>query len=84
MVSSLGSKSPSCRLSDGRVLSAAVVKNKREHDLAVLRIDATDLSIAKWSIDDNPRIGAILAMPAAGGEFELGLVSHAVISLRFE
>ncbi|HUY35817.1 MAG TPA: serine protease [Pirellulales bacterium] len=78
---SLLPEAPACRLFDGRVFPATVVKTIREHDLAILKIGAENLPFAEWSGDDNPRTGAIVAVTGAGGELAIGFVSHPEISI---
>ena len=71
----------SCRLIDGRIFPAAVVKIAREHDLAILKIRVADLPIGEWSREDDPRVGTILAFPAASDGLAVGFISHPPISI---
>jgi serine protease Do len=50
----------SCRLADGRVLPAAVVKVSRQHDLALLKIDATELPQIPWSGREQIPVGTLV------------------------
>ncbi|MCA9268253.1 MAG: PDZ domain-containing protein [Planctomycetales bacterium] len=50
----------SCRLKDGRHLSATVVGVHDDSDLAMLKIDAHDLPVVAWR-DDPPPVGSWLA-----------------------
>jgi serine protease Do len=74
-------KSPSCRLFDGRVVLAKTVKISREHDLAVLKIQASDLPLAEWSSVDDPRIGTLVAIAGAGSSLSPAFVSHTTITI---
>ena len=49
-----------CKLFDGRFLAASVEGISSEHDLALLRIDATELPVPEWS-DRPPEVGMIVA-----------------------
>lgn len=53
----------SCKLPDGRVLQAQVTKIVREHDLAVLKVAATELKSVTWS-NDTPFVPGMLAVVA--------------------
>lgn len=74
-------KSPSCRLFDGRVVPAKAVKISREHDLAVLKIQASDLPLAEWSSVESPGIGTLVAIAGAGNSLSPAFVSHTTISI---
>ncbi len=50
----------SCRLADGRVLPANVVNVSREHDLALLRIEATALPQIRWSGRQQIPVGSFV------------------------
>ena len=78
---SLLPEAPSCRLFNGRVLPATVMKTNREHDLAMLKIGAAELPMAEWAPEGNPRSGIILAMAAARGQPAVGFISHPAISI---
>jgi serine protease Do len=51
----------SCVLADGRELNARVVRASREHDLALLKVDAGDLPALEISEDATPVVGSWLA-----------------------
>ncbi len=53
----------SCRLSDGRHLSAEVVGIYAPHDLAMLKIDADDLKPVQWEAKQVPPVGSWLVTP---------------------
>jgi serine protease Do len=63
----------SCRLADGRTLAAVLRNVSREHDLALLKIDATGLPEAAWSRGRDVPVGTLAAAlpfgesPIAGG-----------------
>ncbi len=50
----------SCRLPRGDQRQAKVLRYSREHDLALLKIDATDLSAAEWS-EVDPAVHTFIA-----------------------
>lgn len=50
-----------CSLADGRRLKTRVTGGSKEHDLALLKVDATDLPAAKWAKADGLRVGQIVA-----------------------
>lgn len=52
---------PVCRLADGREFPARVVDASRDHDLALLKIEATDLPTLKLSESAAPQVGSWLA-----------------------
>ena len=71
----------SCRLADGRVLPAAIEKVSREHDLAILKVDAKDLPEARWSRTEIAPAGALIAALTPGKPPLAGVVSHTVRSI---
>ena len=50
----------SCRLTDGRLLPATVVNVSREHDLALLKIEATGLPQIRWSGRQPTPVGSFV------------------------
>ena len=56
-----------CRLSDGREIPATYHAYHEESDLALLKVDATDLSTVTWSSDSTPEVGQWLATPGLRG-----------------
>jgi serine protease Do len=77
-------EAPTCRLSDGRVLPATVVKTSREHNLAILKIEAADLPALEWSEADAPPIAALVALAAQVRPAATGFVSHPMVSIPAE
>ena len=67
----------SCRLSDGREISANIQKQSPYHDLAVLKIDATGLPEARWSQDNDIVPGTLIAAIVPGEKTRAGVVSTA-------
>ena len=67
----------SCRLADGRVFPASVQKVSREHDLALLKIDAAGLPEARWSRDESIAPGTLIAALVPGQPPRAGVVSLA-------
>jgi serine protease Do len=67
---------PTCRLPDGKVLSARVAGIDPAFDLALLSVPATALNPVRWALDFNPPVGTLLA--AVGTEEQplaVGVVS---------
>jgi serine protease Do len=62
---------PTCRLPDGKVLSARVAGVDPAFDLALLSVPATDLKPVRWADDFNPPVGSLLA--AVGTEQPLAV-----------
>lgn len=73
---------PTIRLADGKKHAAEVVGVSEEHDLALLKIERTDLQPVTWAAAE-PVLGSWLAT-AGGGELPLavGVVSVASRSIR--
>jgi S1-C subfamily serine protease len=67
----------SCRLVDGRVISASIQKQSRKHDLAVLKIEAADLPEARWSEADDSLPGTLIAAIVPGQQIRAGVASIA-------
>ena len=67
----------SCRLADGRVLPATVAKVSREHDLAILKINAANLPEASWSKEEDLSPGTLIAALVPGKPPLTGVVSLA-------
>ncbi len=67
----------SCRI-EGREFPATIVKVRREHDLALLKVNATDLEPVVWADSDSPILGSWLITPSAENDvLGLGVVSIA-------
>lgn len=65
-----------CRLADGRVLAGTLKRTLREHDVAVVTVDATDLAPIEWSTANDPPVGLAVALAAVDATPTLGFVSH--------
>jgi len=65
----------SCRLADGRVFPTSVQKVSRQHDLALLKIDAAGLPEARWSTDESIAPGTLIAALVPGQPAQTGVVS---------
>lgn len=50
-----------CRLADGRRLTALIVGGSPEYDLALLKVDAADLPETSWAETDEPQVGQLIA-----------------------
>jgi len=68
----------SCRLADGRRLSAKLHKTSAEHDLALLKVEADNLPEPDWADSGEPRVGTLIAAPMPGAAPHVGLVSHPI------
>jgi serine protease Do len=68
----------SCRLADGRELPATVLHRAREHDLAVLKIDAANLPQIQWSPRKDLPVGLLVAAMRGNQRPTVGIVSHAI------
>jgi serine protease Do len=65
----------SCRFADGRILPAIVEKVSREHDLAILKVDASNLPEADFSTSDRTFAGTLIAALTPKGPPLSGVVS---------
>lgn len=52
-----------CGLYDGRQVPAEIVGVNEEHDVAMLRVDARELPVVRWGVEELPAIGSWLATP---------------------
>ncbi len=68
---------PTCRLPDGKVVSARVAGVDPEFDLALLSVPATDLKPVRWADDFNPPVGTLLAAVGTEQPLAVGVVSVA-------
>jgi S1-C subfamily serine protease len=73
-------KTPTCRLSDGRMLPATVVKIVRESNLAVLKLAGVDPPVAKRSVLANPPVSTLALLSAPGKEPAIGMISYTALS----
>ncbi|MFN0052340.1 MAG: trypsin-like peptidase domain-containing protein [Planctomycetales bacterium] len=54
-----------CRFSDGRSMKATVVGSSDIYDLALLKVEASDLPVVQWRTDAPPPAGSLLAAVGA-------------------
>jgi serine protease Do len=66
---------PTCRLPDGKVVSARVAGVDAAFDLALLSVPATDLKPVRWADDFNPPVGTLLAAVGTEQPLAAGVVS---------
>lgn len=66
----------SCRLKDGRHLRASLVGVHQQHDLAMLKINAADLTPIVWETEVAPPVGSWLVTPSIeDSPLAIGVVS---------
>lgn len=71
--------SPLCRLYDGRIVRAKVLRVSAEKDLAILEIaESSRLAIRLGPYDKDPSIGEAVAFPEFGDTMQTGYVSSSV------
>jgi serine protease Do len=81
--SELKSKAIICRLRDGRRLEARVVGIHESYDLALLKIDATGLTVVEWGDNKSAAVGTWVAAPGLEDEpVGVGVVSVAARSVK--
>jgi serine protease Do len=66
---------PTCRLSNGEVVSARVAGVEPAFDLALLSVPATELKPVRWALDFNPPVGTLLAAVGTEQPLAAGVVS---------
>ncbi len=65
-----------CKLADGRELDARIVASQEENDLALLKVDADDLTPVSWRTGDPPLPGSWVATVGQGeGPLAIGVIS---------
>ncbi len=64
-----------CKLADGRSVSAKVVGIHQKTDLALLKIEASQLPTADWSSSETPAVGYWIVTPKLDVPPSLGIVS---------
>ncbi|MDA0835057.1 MAG: PDZ domain-containing protein [Planctomycetota bacterium] len=65
-----------CRLKDGRDLPAHVIAEYQPYDLALLQVDAADLTPVKWAAGDDPPVGRWAVTPGLhGAPLAVGIIS---------
>ena len=65
-----------CRFKDGRELPATLIGIHDEHDLAMLKVEAADLTPVDWKQDTLPTLGSFLVTVGLADEPEaIGVVS---------
>lgn len=79
---SLLPRHPRCRLANGRLLRAELLKTVREYDLALLQVEAADLSTVKWSNSKDVPVGTVVGLAATSSV--LGFISHSDLSFPAE
>lgn len=65
-----------CRLSDGREFPAIDRQVSREHDLALVKIDARDLSTPEWSDSSDVPVGGLVSALRPGLPASEGVVAR--------
>ena len=65
-----------CRLPDDRTLPAEIVGVQRDNDLALVKVEASNLPVARWSRRSLPLVGSWVVAPGRGGTvLSVGIVS---------
>ena len=68
-------RQPTCRLPNGKVVSARVAGVDPSFDLALLSLPATGLEPVRWADDFNPPVGTLLAAVGTEQPLAVGVVS---------
>ncbi len=72
-----------CRLPSGEIAPAEIVGVQRRNDLALLRVPAENLPVAKWRRASLPLVGSWVVAPAPGGQvMAAGIVSTSTRWIR--
>jgi serine protease Do len=72
-----------CKFKDGKALEAKVVGVHEKNDLALLKVEAKDLTPVEWGDSKTAAVGNWLASPGLGHEpVAVGVVSVAARSMR--
>jgi serine protease Do len=74
----------SCRFFDGRTLPATIEKVSREHDLALLKVDANNLPEADLSSSEKVTTGSLVAALTPEKLPLVGVISHSARSIAPE
>ncbi len=69
------SQAVTCHLADGRKLAARIIGISPDHDLAMLQVEAEDLSTAVWGDASKLHLGDFVATPGPDGPLTVGVVS---------
>ena len=65
-----------CRLPDDRTLPVQIIGVQRDNDLALVKVEASDLPVARWSRRSLPLVGSWVVAPGRGGTvLSVGIVS---------
>ena len=76
-------QAPSVVLRDGRSMSAKLEGVELKYDLAMLKIDAKDLTPIKWGESKSALVGELLAAPGTGNDaVAVGVLSVAARSVK--
>ena len=71
-----------CKFKDGRTLEAKVIGIHEQYDLALLKVEATDLKPVEWADSKTASVGNWVVAPGLGAEpVAVGVVSVATRSL---
>ena len=66
----------SCRLANGKTIAATKLEENQPHDLALLMVEANNLTPVKWS-SAQPKLGSFLLSPSSDGSL-LAMGSYSV------
>jgi serine protease Do len=62
-----------CDTGDGKLVDAKLIKEFKEHDLALIKIQKKNLTPITWYVGDFPEMGAFLIAPAPANEEPLAI-----------
>jgi len=79
----LAGATPTVLLKDGRSIAAKVAGVEPKYDLAMLKIEAKDLTAIQWAQNKSALVGELLASPGSAGDaVAVGVLSVAARSVR--
>jgi serine protease Do len=72
---------PQCRLPDGRVLPARVLKSAKQYDLALLQVESDDLRAIVISKTADSPVGLLVAAVTGSEQPAIGCIAHPPVSM---
>lgn len=74
----------SCRLSDGRELRVTERRVSHEHDLALVKVEASDLPVPDWSDRSETPVGRPVATLRPGMPAGAGVIAHTASAIPWD